>query len=148
MKNILFVCSGNTCRSPMAQAVFNCLAPKYGAAAEAFSAGLYTEDGLPYSENSVSALKEEQIELSGSSKRLTADLLENADMVFGMTASIGAGIMSAFPEYAEKVYKFPTDVSDPFGGDLGRYKIALSEISDGVKAVLKYLKNAENENDA
>ena len=67
MKKVLFVCSGNTCRSPMAQACFNDLAKKRGIDAVAFSAGLYTQDGLPYAANTLEVLQDNGITVSGSS---------------------------------------------------------------------------------
>ena len=148
MKKILFVCTGNTCRSPMAMALFKDAAKKENIDATAFSAGLFTEDGLPYSENSVQALKEEGIALEGSSKQLNAELVRDADMIFGLTASHGQGVISSYPEYADKVYGFPSDISDPFGGDIVTYKRCLAQIKDGIKKIVDYLKKEDKHNEA
>lgn len=148
MKKILFVCTGNTCRSPMAMAVFNDIAKKMNIDAVAYSAGLCTQDGLPYSENSLLALSEENIALSGSSVMLNEDMVMNSHMIFGLTAAHGRAVMSEYPQYADKVYGFPCDIPDPFGGDLGQYKVCLSKIKEGVMAIAMYLKNGEHENEA
>ena len=131
MKKILFVCTGNTCRSPMAMALFNDIAKKENIDASALSAGLFTEDGLPYSENSVLALSEDGI-----------------SMIFGLTYSHGQGVISAFPEYADKVYRFPMNISDPFGGDIVTYKRCLSQIKDGIMKIIEFLKNEEKHHEA
>ena len=140
MIKVLFVCSGNTCRSPMAQAIFNEMATKEGLDATAFSAGLYTEDGLPYSKNSVMALEEEGIKLSGSSKQINEKMLEDSDYVFGLTCSLGTAIISAFPEYSDKVYRFPVEVPDPFGSDIVIYKRCLINITEGIKMIIDTVK--------
>ena len=53
---IMFVCTGNTCRSPMAEAVFNRFAEEKGLAVRAESMGTTTVTGMPVSENSVEVL--------------------------------------------------------------------------------------------
>lgn len=136
MKKVLFVCSGNTCRSPMAQAVFNDMALKRGVGAKAFSAGLYTQDGLPYSQNSAEALRENGIALDGASKQITAAMLESCDLVFGLTYSLSTALVSAFPDSSDKIYRFPLEVPDPFGGDVSLYRRSLQKITEGVEKIL------------
>ena len=127
----------------MAEAVFNDIAKKNDLDAVANSAGLYTEDGLDYSPNSVEALKEAGILLDGKSKQLDTKMLEQADYIFGLTYSLGTAVCSEFPEYAQKVYRFPTEVSDPFGADLGMYKVSLAKIREGVEKIINAIKSGE-----
>ena len=132
----------------MAEALFNHAAKAENLDAVAASAGLYTEDGLPYSENSVLALAEDNITLSGKSKQLTEMDVKENDMIFGLTENHGKGVISAFPEFADKVYRFPADISDPFGGDIVTYKRCLAGIRDGVEKIIEYLKNEDKHNEA
>ena len=111
--------------------------------AKAFSAGLHTVDGLDYSDNSVKALDEEGIVLKGKSKQLTEDMLSQMDYVFGMTSFIGSEIILTFPEHADKVYRFPVEVSDPFGGDIGMYKICFANITAGIEKIISAINSGE-----
>ena len=136
MKKVLFVCSGNTCRSPMAQACFNDLAKKSGIDAVAFSAGLYTQDGLPYAANTLEVLQDNGITVSGSSKQITDEMLAECDLVFGLTYSLSTALVAAFPDHSDKIYRFPLEVPDPFGGDIVLYRRSFNKIAEGIGKIL------------
>ncbi|MBN1863549.1 MAG: hypothetical protein JW808_01475, partial [Victivallales bacterium] len=87
--HVLFVCSGNTCRSPMAEGYLRHLLEKGGRGdITVSSAGTSTADGMPPSRHSVEALKEHGIDISGHrSTGLTVELLKRSDMVVAMTTS-------------------------------------------------------------
>lgn len=140
MKKVMFVCSGNTCRSPMAAAVLNAHAKKENIEAAAFSAGLYTQDGLPYAEHSAEALREVGIELSGSSHQLTDEMFDQCDLVFGLTYSLTTALVAAFPAHSDKIYRFPLEVPDPFGGDMVLYRRSLLKITEGVDKILQAIR--------
>ena len=95
MKTILFVCTGNICRSPMAEGLF-----RHAVAGRnelrVFSAGVGAVDGHPPSSHATRALKELGIDISRQrSRMLTADLVQQADYIFGMTHSHVETIMPA-----------------------------------------------------
>ena len=120
----------------MAQAVFNLEAEKMNIDAVAFSRGLYT-DNIPVSKNALTALHE--IGISGfehTSATITYDDIQKADYVIGITSRHTANLISSFPEFCNKIYSFPTDISDPYGGDIDVYRKTLSEIVDGVKSII------------
>ena len=120
---ILFVCTGNTCRSPMAELYFNKCREQLGLSACAKSAGLATQDGMPISANAFMVMQSEKIDASNfRSTQITLDMLKNEDKVYTMTASHKAMLVKAAPQFAPKISTLlPTDVSDPFGGDLQCY---------------------------
>ena len=140
MRKVLFVCAGNTCRSPMAKCVFDKLASENGLDAEAICAGLHTQDGLPYSANSIEALDEIGIRLAGTSKQITTQMLEECDLVFGLTYSLSTSLVAAFPKFSDKIYRFPLDVPDPFGGDIALYRRSLSRITEGIGKIVNAMK--------
>ena len=120
----------------MAQAVFNHQAKKLNIDAVAISRGLCADES-PVSENAVTALSE--IGISGfehTSATVTSDDIEKADYVIGITSRHTANLISAFPGYCDKIYSFPTDISDPYGGNIEVYRKTLSEIVDGVKSII------------
>ena len=134
---ILFACTGNTCRSPMAQAM---AAKLFGDGYEVLSAGVMAMPGQKASENAIEAMKRRQIDLTGhKSQPVSESLLEWADLVLAMTAAHKSAICLA--DKAGKVYTLreyagahdqaapnQTDISDPFGGDLGVYLACAEEI--------------------
>ncbi len=134
---ICFVCTGNTCRSPMAAAIFNHLCIKDDT--YAISAGL-SASGQKISKNAVSALNERGVFSTPSndyinhiSRQITPEIMEKADIIVGISSSHAMMLMGAFPEYAGKIISMPHDISDPFGGDIEIYKTCLGEIEAGIR---------------
>ena len=121
---IIFVCTGNTCRSPMCAAIAR---EKYGADAD--SRGL-AADGSPISENAVTALEERGYACDGTrtSLQLTASDVADADLVVTVTPAHAKIIRDALPQFGEKIRPMPLPISDPYGGDLPVYRRCLCDI--------------------
>jgi len=140
-KTVLFVCTGNTCRSPMAEALYNALFSSDGS--RAVSAGLQTS-GENISPFAVSALKSRGIRSDESNPYAehiakTADetMVLNADAVVGMTAHHAEILKKLFPAYSEKITSFPHGITDPFGGDDETYRFTLNQIETELTAMFK-----------
>ena len=130
MMKVLFVCTGNTCRSPMAAAVFNELCCERGIAPTAKSAGLFANGGEKASDNAIAACREKGIDISAhKASRLTLDMLDESDVIVPLAASHEQILRSATGDkYADKICFIPPGVSDPFGGDIEVYRKCLGEI--------------------
>lgn len=131
----LFVCTGNTCRSPMAAALFNAF---WSDRAIASSAGI-AADGSPISENARLALIGRGVSSTATndfaahiSSQVTGDKLRAAARVYGISKRHQMALIAAFPECAEKIFSLPLDISDPYGGDLATYKRCLSQIEEAL----------------
>ncbi len=151
MKTVLFVCTGNTCRSPMAAALFN---HRIGADAgwRAHSAGLWAARGAPASPNAVDALRELGIDLEGHrSKPLADEDVATADLIVPMTVGHRDGILAAHPEVGDRVFlikefgtsKVAADVADPFGGTLGIYKATRDEIDRALSDLILFIRTGK-----
>ncbi|RFB17274.1 low molecular weight protein arginine phosphatase [Bacillus sp. HNG] len=143
MKRVLFVCTGNTCRSPMAEAI---LRKKAGESIEVKSAGIFASDGSPASTNTAHVLQEKGIECQHSSSLLTQDLIEWATCILTMTSHHKQAILHSFPEAQDKVFTLKEyvdsdgDVSDPFGGPVDIYRETYAELEPLIEKVLSKLK--------
>lgn len=143
-----FVCTGNTCRSPMAAAVLN----HYGAprGVFAFSRGIAAMEGAPISENAAAALADAGIPAEGRNEytqhralQFTKEDFDRCDGVFAISPAHANALIMAFPEYAGKV-RVLGDIADPFGGDLACYRDCLAEITAAIGAQFPFLfENAE-----
>ena len=147
---VLFVCTGNTCRSPMCAALFN---DRFaGLTRHAVSAGLMA-DGSPISENAVRALenagvaprKPENDYPSHISRNVTPEMMEHAALVIGVTSSHAMQLLLRFPAYASKITVLPTEISDPFGGSPARYESCLADIAHALQTAFGFAEEGENE---
>ncbi len=107
----------------------------------AISAGLATFDGCPITDNAKEALEEIGINSNHSSKQITKDMLDAADYVIGMTSNHAKIIIESFPNIHNKVYSFPKDIVDPYGGNIDIYRACRDEISKGIDIIISKLIN-------
>jgi len=150
--HILVVCTGNICRSPMAEGLLrHALAgqPEPLRSLKVVSAGVAARTGEPISENSVTALKKTGIDISNlRAQALTQELLDNSLVVFGMTESHRAIIrMRARPAPANlhlfrEFMPAPADreIGDPYGGTLKVYEAARDEMVEAIPSIMAFLK--------
>src|SRR5215475_8332807 len=104
MKTVLFVCTGNVCRSPMAEGLFRHSVQGRGDY-RVLSAGLGAADGQPPSPHAVRAVRELGIDIAAQrSRMLTPDLVDDADYIFGMTHNHIDTVMLLYPHAAEKTF--------------------------------------------
>jgi len=153
MKTLLFVCTGNTCRSPMAEALARkALADRPDW--RVLSAGIGAINGQAASPHSVTALRQIGVELSGhSSKMLTGRMIREADYIFGLTRGHVEGIAMLYPEASEKLFvlrefeegvgELDLDITDPIGGPLDGYLECRDQISSAVDAALRFVRQGE-----
>lgn len=145
-RRICFVCTGNTCRSPMAAAVANALASERDGEKPsliATSAGLYAGEGEPITPVAVVALEHAGVRAvegvdyhAHIAHTVTEADVDAADLLVAVSGSHAMELLFRFPAAAHKIVCMPQAISDPFGGDLARYEACLREITAGVKTLL------------
>jgi glycine hydroxymethyltransferase len=153
VKNVLFVCTGNICRSPIAEGLFRRLIGNRKDI-EVASAGVHAVRGQPPSLYAVQVCAEEGTDISGlRSQPLTAALVDQATHIFAMTGAHLESIQILFPQTAEKTFLLREfeepgttvwrDVSDPIG--LGRdvYEDCARIIKNALPSVLAFVEQGE-----
>lgn len=158
MKRILFVCTGNTCRSIMAEAIFKDCLKNENIRNESFtvwSAGIHAQAGEPASLYSRDVLRDKWgIDIKGHCARLlSGEDVKRADLILTMTASHKFTVVSLFPETRNKTFTLKeyvegicgengekaVDISDPYGGGIQVYEACADEIKELVGCLNKKL---------
>ena len=149
MKTILFLCTGNVCRSPMAEGLFR-HAVKGRGEFRIVSAGIGAVDGEVPTQHSVQAMREIGINISHQrSRALTSELVRSADLILGMTHSHTDTVALLYPKAAEKTFllrefdetlePYEKDISDPIGSPYHIYVECRDQIEQGIVTLLKFM---------
>ena len=149
---ILFVCTGNTCRSVMAQGLFEKMwndLPDNKMAVKAYSAGVAAIDGLSASQEALDILRSEGVDLSGHcAQRVTNELIEKAHYIFTMTQGHKETLLSLYPGAREKIWHLleyaginGSGIADPYGRGQETYRLVADQIKEALQKIIVVLKN-------
>ncbi len=141
MKRILFVCTGNTCRSPMAECMMRALLGKHGLEGDfsVLSAGTYALSGAPASQGASRAMQRRGLTLdTHRSQAVTGVLLDTCDLIIGLTSTHIMQLRMMYPNCATPMTAFDQPpVSDPYGRDDAAYERAACDIQAQLPQLLK-----------
>jgi len=151
MKHVLFICTGNVCRSPMAEGLLRHMA---GDRVKVASAGLGAGHGQPPSAHAIEVLGKEGIDIADiRSQPVSAHLLQQADYIFTMTRDHLDMLLLLFPEMASKtrLLRFEeaakggrADVTDPIGGTRATYESCKADIQRAMSHVIPLVTGEKN----
>ena len=151
--NIMFVCTGNTCRSPMAEGFMKHICKKNNIEnVNVISAGISADEGAPVSHNAMLAADEYGVDISDHpAANLNMNVIVEADYIFTMTSVHSAYLKKMFPDYSGKIYSVGEftgtgDRADPFGGDIKTYILCAKQLYDAVNNIYLKLYGNANEN--
>ena len=138
MRTVIFVCTGNICRSPMAEAFLNRILAREGLADyEVRSAGVWASDGRPASPYAIQVMARRGIDISGHrAHSMTQADVEEADLILAMASEHAEAMETLLPQYKPKIHLLSEmagrhyDIPDPGGGPLYEYLQCADELED------------------
>lgn len=149
MTTILFVCTGNICRSPMAAALFRQRLDEDPQRRdwEVVSAGTWASAGRPSTDHAIDEMASRGLDLRAHrSRSIDESLMKQADLVMVMTQNHAEALSVSFPDHADKVHLISEmvgetyDISDPYGGPRREYAQVAEEletlIDDGYERIV------------
>ena len=150
MRQILFVCTANIARSPMAEALFNQLVAEKGLTDqyEAQSVGTWGRDGFPAAPEGIEVMAEREIDIrSHRSRVVTEEIIASADVILTMEQGHKEALQIEFPQQKKNIHMLtelvgpPYDIPDPYGQGLEVFQETARElelmITKGLGEILK-----------
>ncbi|GGG12483.1 protein-tyrosine-phosphatase [Lysinibacillus alkalisoli] len=141
--NIYFVCTGNTCRSPMAAAI---LSHKNVSHIAVRSSGIFATPGADMSEHAKQTLAENKMNTAHAATNVTMEDMQWADLVLTMTEGHKQALLQMYPEQADKIFRLyeyveapMQDVYDPYGGDLATYQATFQALEQAIQSIINKL---------
>lgn len=137
MKRVLFVCTGNICRSPMAALLFEHEAHQHGESDFWIveSAGTWALEGQPTTNYALEMMARRGLELGGHrAHMITRSDMHHADVIVVMTENHRQALAAEFPRQREKIHLLTEveggrhDIADPYGGQLNEYEACANEL--------------------
>ncbi len=120
---VLIVCTGNTCRSPMAGGLLRKIASQKGVPVEVRTAGLAHHANTRVAEKAVAVMEEIGIDISDEySKPVTPEALEWADIIIPIQRNHGAHLLEDNPQLKQRIRFLDYDVIDPYNGSISDYR--------------------------
>ena len=149
MKKMLFVCTANVCRSPMAQAIFGALAEDAGVSHRARSAGVAALVGEPMAPNARAALEEVGVYAEGHrSRQVDGAMLGEADLVLAMTPEHEAALRRLSRSSAAKMHTLlgyasgvpdAGGISDPYGQSMTAHRASVRQLFESISVLVERL---------
>lgn len=132
LNKVLMLCSGNTCRSPLAQVILQKQQPDW----EVCSAGLSAQPGSPAADNARQLARQMGLSLEHHrAQRVTAELVQWADQILCMTDSHLQLLKQTFPEALDKAQTLGREIADPFGQSLASYQHCAQQIEESLLSI-------------
>jgi protein-tyrosine-phosphatase len=139
MSVILFVCTGNLCRSPMAEGLLSQRLSEKGLDKHhrVLSAGIWAVDDHPASEHAVAVMAERGVDISSHiAHTITVSDVVEADLILVMSREHEQMIHSTWPQYGWKIHRLSEvvgrrkDVADPYGGSIDEYRVCADTLAE------------------
>lgn len=148
-KKVLFVCTANICRSPMAEAIFDALVSDAGLPYEARSTGVAALVGEPIAPNAVAALEEVGVYAGEHrARQVNEPMVEEADLVLAMTPKHVAALRRLSGDSSHKIYTLPEyakgapsgeGISDPYGLTMSAFRACVRRLFEDLDRVVERL---------
>ena len=155
--NIMFVCTGNTCRSAMAEGLAKKVVDEKNLNISICSSGIFAMKGEHASFNSVAIMKEYDVDIvTHTATPIEESNIIKMDFIFCATNGHKSQVLARYPELKDKVYTMKEyaglsnegkemDISDPWGFDINTFRMCAAEISLYVDKIIERLVNERGE---